>query len=114
MPTTATLPQAISVIQALNPEGLSLSLLAQAAEFERLYPAKSYSVTLLRRAAETINRLERERASLATDFDAVCLARDAAGILGPPAEAITMLDEENKRLVAELGALNQGREGEPA
>ncbi|RIA46219.1 hypothetical protein DFR49_0752 [Hephaestia caeni] len=107
MTITATKSQDLSAIQALSLDGLTISLLAKAHQFERLAVSESYTATLLRRASDTLKRLERERTSLAADMDAVCLARDAAGILGSPADAIAILDEENRRLKAELDTLRQ-------
>lgn len=114
MATIARPSHDISAIRTLSLEALSLSLFAKAAQFERLSPTESYTGTLLRHAAHTLKRLERERASLAADMDAACLARDGAGILSSLADAITMLDEENKRLQAELDALRHQREEQPA
>jgi len=109
MSITATKSQDLSTIQELSLDGLIISLLAKANQFERLAVSGSYTATLLRRATDTLQRLERERASLAVNMDAVCLARDAAGILGSPADAIAMLDAENRRLQAELDALRRKR-----
>ena len=112
---TAAMPQQdIAAIQTLSLDGLTLSMFAKAAQFERLSADQSYSAALLRHAADSLKRLERERASLAADMEAACLARDTTGILASPAEAIAMLDEENKRLQAELDAVRSRPEGEPA
>ena len=81
-----------------------LCMSAKATQFEKL-AAASYTSNLLRRAAALLNMLESERGALAATLDAACLARDTVGILGTPAEAITMLGEENAGLRAELGTL---------
>ena len=83
---------------------LLLCMSAKATQCEKL-AAASYTSNLLRRAAALLNMLESERGALAATLDAACLARDTVGILGTPAEAITMLGEENAGLRAELGTL---------
>ena len=78
---TAAMPQQdIAAIQTLSLDGLTLSMFAKAAQFERLSADQSYSAALLRHAADSLKRLERERASLAADMEAACLARDTTGI----------------------------------